>query len=219
MHVAFLTQRFSSWHSSISVLAGKKKHWKAKGNYFSIHMYMKQSHCCLNVSTNNHFSMVTRSADSHLTRAQDTVTLMKFFHSSGGNKTIITDARIAWGRVETGCIMSTQSWALKTLVDIFVKKTRVKDRTFVFFHSKRDVYAASLTITHSRRISRKISRVCWWQETIQTLAVKAATCVHTFCIRSTDPSLIIMVFTAFTFIVVFMKYTKMDKSESNRVSL
>lgn len=134
MHVAFLTQRFSSWHSSISVLAGKK-HWKAKGNYFSVHMHMKQSHCCLNVSTNNHLSMVTRSADSHLTRAWDTVTLMKFFHSSGGNKTTITDARIVWGRVETGCIMSTQSWALKTLVDIFAKKTKVKHRTLVSQHT------------------------------------------------------------------------------------
>lgn len=75
--------------------------------------------------------MPTGSAD--LTRACHVVTLMKFFHSGRGKKTHITDARIAWDRVETGCIMSTQSWALQTLVDILKKKKRVKDRTFVFF--------------------------------------------------------------------------------------
>lgn len=161
--------------------------------------------------------MATGSADRHLTRACHIVTLMKFFHSGGGNKTDITDARIVWDRVETGCIMSTQSLALRTLVDIYIKKE--ESWNFFICRSRRDVYAASPTNAHCERISGKINGVRWGQETIQALAVKAAICVHAFCIFSTDPNLIRIVFTAFAFIVVFMKDTEMDKSESKRLSV
>lgn len=114
-----------------------KKHLKLKENNLSIHMRMKQSHCCFSVSTNNHLSMVTRSTERHLTHARHTVTLMKSFHSGRGKKTINTDARIVWYRVETGCIMTTQSWALQTLVNIFKKKRKEKSQrqNFCIFHS------------------------------------------------------------------------------------
>lgn len=99
------------------------------------------------------------SGSAALTRACHVVTLMKFFHSGRGKKTHITDARIAWDRVETGCIMSTQSWALQTLVDILKEKKRKESKTELLYFLQQTWCLCSTTYHNTLQ---KKQQKNWW---------------------------------------------------------
>lgn len=60
----------------------------------------------------------------HLTSTCDIVIVIKTFHSSRGNESIITNAGIIWNCVKTFGVRLTQVAVLQTLIDILKQKIK-----------------------------------------------------------------------------------------------
>lgn len=80
-----------------------------------------------------------------LTYTSDIVTVVKSFHSSVGNESIMTNAGIIWSRVKTPGIRSTEVHFFWTLIDIL--KQRIETGLHVHINKEKKKYNQYLCIT------------------------------------------------------------------------
>lgn len=82
---------------------------------------LEEKHC---IHKHNWISFYLKFLIGSLTYTRDIVTVVKPFHSSVGNESIMTNAGIIWSRVKTFGISSTQVHDFWTLINILKQKIR-----------------------------------------------------------------------------------------------